>query len=395
MSVSLVFSSAQMIGLSVELLAEHRRFFVSLIYGLNLARERVSLWNDLRALFLQLGSSAWVLMGDFNVVRSPDERIVGLDEVAASDFNNCLADICMHNMVTKGYWFTWTNKRGGLRDNKSRLDRVLVNDGWLDLFRDSEVVGHAPGVSDHCALVLTVVHNRYKACPFRFFNFWMADSRFGDLLGSSWGKVVRGNPMERLSLKLKGLKPVLKAFHKQHYGNLNGWVMAARKNLSKIQRLCFRFSHDQFLCDLEKDLVQQFYALSQAEESYKKQKSRVNWLALGDKNTRFFHQKMNAHRVRNTILSLVNDQGVRLEDPSDIEDEILGYYQGLLGSEFTQKRDATVELSAAIQHKMMSPESVPSAMPPPVEEEVWSGDTVVAEVAAAAAEAYYIIRLFT
>lgn len=191
MSVSLVFSSAQMIGLSVESLAEHKQFFVSLNYGLNLARERVSLWNDLRALFLQLGNSAWVLMGDFNVVRSPDERIVGFDEVAASDFNNCLDEICMHNMVTKGYWFMWTNKRGGLGDNKSRLDRVLVNDGWLDLFRDSEVVGHAPGVSDHCALVLTVVPNRYKACPFRLFNFWMADSRFGDLLGSSWGQDVR------------------------------------------------------------------------------------------------------------------------------------------------------------------------------------------------------------
>lgn len=78
----------------------------------------------------------------------------------------------------------------------------------------------------------------------------------------------------------------------------------------------------------------------------------MNWLALGDKKTRFSHQNMNAHRVRNTILSLVNDQGVRLEDPSDIEAEILGYYQGLLGIEFRQKRDATVELSAAIQHKV-------------------------------------------
>lgn len=101
----------------------------------------------------------------------------------------------------------------------------------------------------------------------------------------------------------------------------------ARLNLSKIQELCSRFPQDQYLSDLEKDLVFQFYELSFAEEAYKKQKSKVSWLALRDKNTRFFHQKMNAHRVRNTILSLESDQGERLEDPVAIETEILGYYQ--------------------------------------------------------------------
>lgn len=50
-----------------------------------------------------------------------------------------------------------------------------------------------------------------------------------------------------------------------------------------------------------------------------KEKSRVKWLALGDKNTKVFHQKMNVHRMRYTIFSLINDQGVWLEDPLAIE----------------------------------------------------------------------------
>lgn len=65
--------------------------------------------------------------------------------------------------------------------------------------------------------------------------------------------------------------------------------------------------------------MQQFYALSSAEGAYKKKKSRVNWLALGDRNTRFFHQKMNAHRVRNTILSLASMQRHILDNPANIE----------------------------------------------------------------------------
>ncbi|KAH7839273.1 hypothetical protein Vadar_002052 [Vaccinium darrowii] len=85
---------------------------------------------------------------------------------------------------------------------------------------------------------------------------------------------------------------------------------------------------------------------------------------------------MNAHRVRNTILSLVNDQGVRLADPSDIEAEILGYYQGSLGSEFTQKRDATVELSAVIQHKVLV-ELREGLVTPISPDEIWTALTSI------------------
>lgn len=118
-----------------------------------------------------IGSSTWTLLGDFNVVRRPSKRMVGFDMSAAFDFNSCLEDINMQDMLTKGYWYTWTNKQGGAGSNKSRLDKVLVNDNWLDLFRDAEVVGHALGVSDHCALVLSFVHKRFKTVPFRFYNF--------------------------------------------------------------------------------------------------------------------------------------------------------------------------------------------------------------------------------
>ncbi|XP_058185702.1 uncharacterized protein LOC131302927 [Rhododendron vialii] len=307
LSVSLVFSSVQIIFLSVEIHTEHKSFFVSMVYGLNYARERISLWNELRMLSSSLGGFAWVIMGDFNVVRTPAER------------------------------FTWTDKRGGIGDNKIRLDRVAINEGWMELFTDSEVVGHPPGISDHYTLVMTMVHNKFKAYPFRFFNFWMADDRVCGLIDSSWNKDVCGDPMLRHSSKIRRLKLVLKAFHKEHYGNLSGRVEIARSNLVKIQNLCFQFSHDVTLCELEKDLGQQFYAPSSIEEVFKKQKSRVQWLALGDKNTKFFHQKMHAHRVKNNILSLVNDQGVRLEDPVAIEEEILGYYQRLLGSDFMYK----------------------------------------------------------
>lgn len=104
--------------------------------------------------------------------------------------------------------------------------------------------------------------------------------------------------------------------------------------------------------------------LSNAEEAYKRQKSRINWLALGDKNTKFFHHKMNAHRVRNTILSLVNNQGATLDNPEAIEEEILNYYKGLLGSPFSQKRDACGTLEVVIKKRI--PQDLKDSLTVPV-----------------------------
>ncbi|KAG5546113.1 hypothetical protein RHGRI_018329 [Rhododendron griersonianum] len=60
-----------------------------------------------------------------------------------------------------------------------------------------------------------------------------------------------------------------------------------------------------------------------------------------------------SHRARNTILSLVNDTGDRLEDPAAIESEIIGYYQRLLGTGFAQKTDPHDVLSVAIVQKVL------------------------------------------
>lgn len=49
---------------------------------------------------------------------------------------------------------------------------------------------------------------------------------------------------------------------------------------------------------------------------------------------------------------MVSTQGDILDDPAAIEGEILGYYQNLLGSPFSQRRDACETLAAAIQKKV-------------------------------------------
>lgn len=110
--------------------------------------------------------------------------------------------------------------------------------------------------------------------------------------------------------------------------------------MESLQVRCTQHIGDENLRNQEIEAVRVFMELSAAEESFKKQKSRVNWLSLGDQNPKLFHHKVSSNRMRNKILSLVNADGVRLEKPEDIQEEILQFYKGLLGTRFMQKQDA-------------------------------------------------------
>ncbi|KAH7833845.1 hypothetical protein Vadar_010387 [Vaccinium darrowii] len=105
-------------------------------FSVNLLRSQ---WSDMKSLHA----------GDFNVVRKPFERLDGFDSTATTEFNSCIDFLNMDDLPTKGFWYTWSNKRGGDGDNKSRLDRAMVNTGWMDDFLEFEVCVEATGISDH------------------------------------------------------------------------------------------------------------------------------------------------------------------------------------------------------------------------------------------------------
>ncbi|XP_019259124.1 PREDICTED: uncharacterized protein LOC109237286 [Nicotiana attenuata] len=68
------------------------------------------------------------------------------------------------------------------------------------------------------------------------------------------------------------------------------------------------------------------------EESIYRQRSRVQWLKLGDSNSAYFFAQMKNRSNLNGIQILTNDMGDQLVLEEDIEAEIMGYYKKLLGS---------------------------------------------------------------
>ena len=95
------------------------------IYGPNADIHRAALWEELSRVRTRW-NKAWLLFGDFNVVRYPCERL-GYDYFspamfAFSDFidRNCLVDLPL-----QGASFTWF--RDSIPSSMSRIDRTLVS----------------------------------------------------------------------------------------------------------------------------------------------------------------------------------------------------------------------------------------------------------------------------
>uniref|UniRef100_A0A803NJ73 Uncharacterized protein n=1 Tax=Cannabis sativa TaxID=3483 RepID=A0A803NJ73_CANSA len=62
------------------------------------------------------------------------------------------------------------------------------------------------------------------------------------------------------------------------------------------------------------------------------QKSKVEWIKNGDSNTTVFHASIKNRRVTNRILSIEASNGEKVEEPEQVTQDFLVYYQCLLGT---------------------------------------------------------------
>uniref|UniRef100_A0A5B7AM54 Putative AP endonuclease/reverse transcriptase n=1 Tax=Davidia involucrata TaxID=16924 RepID=A0A5B7AM54_DAVIN len=266
--LDLLASTDQVLTCHISLLNTYS-FFGSFVYASNEHDQRTQLWNHLRMYARIIAEKPWIIMGDFNIVRGPHERQggCGIDVNAVSDFNNCLYDIGCTDLTAKGCWMTWDNHREGTANIKSKLDIILINDGWLKNFPFSEGLFESPGLSDHCpGLAHINTHQRFKKCPFRFYTLWMKHKDFSSLLKDSWAAPIIGNPMLRVNLKLKRLKIVLK-LNGNCYSHISQRVAEAWTNLKEIQELHLN-SQVSYLDQEVREARINYAHLREAEEAY-------------------------------------------------------------------------------------------------------------------------------
>jgi hypothetical protein len=69
------------------------------------------------------------------------------------------------------------------------------------------------------------------------------------------------------------------------------------------------------------------------EEMHWTQRSRVDWLKYGDRNTNYFHNAASARRKKNQINKLIDDNGNHIEGTTYLNPLVSDYFAGLFTTE--------------------------------------------------------------
>jgi predicted transcriptional regulator len=85
----------------------------------------------------------------------------------------------------------------------------------------------------------------------------------------------------------------------------------------------------------ELKIVERLIEIQHREEIMWHQRSRIQWLAEGDKNTKFFHLRASKRKRRNKIISLTRANGTVTNDQHEISRMARDFYSHLYTSEGT------------------------------------------------------------
>lgn len=102
-----------------------------------------------------------------------------------------------------------------------RLDRVLLNHNWLNIFPDCKIKHVARKCSDHNPILLSAVVSAFAGHKlFRFQNMWFLLPDFIAKVQDNWQLPARAVGLKKLWEKLHILKQFLSWWNKKEFENL-------------------------------------------------------------------------------------------------------------------------------------------------------------------------------
>ncbi|XP_059634016.1 uncharacterized protein LOC132276560 [Cornus florida] len=269
-------TSRQAIHCSIFIIGQNITFFTSFIYAANMATERQLLWENIIHFAGLFSHSPWLIMGDFNIIPNTAETFGGSRRrcQAMDEFKDCLQQAELDDLKFSSILFSWSNKSQG-----------------------------AACISDRSPILVTMNFN----IPHR------------------------STAMFQVVQKLKMLKLVLRANYKKEFSEIDSKLHYVKLELDSCQLDLDKSPNDVLLREMERSLISEYLRLRKIQEDMLRQKSRMNWLKLGDCNSSFFHKSLSSRNNRKKIVSLTLDSGQIIDDMDSIKLEVVSHFQNLLG----------------------------------------------------------------
>ncbi|XP_022040984.1 uncharacterized protein LOC110943550 [Helianthus annuus] len=304
------------------------------VYAANYYVSRRELWNHLGLHKALVGSEPWVMLGDFNSALYLEDKSMGCSSFSASmrEFQTCVNDIEMLDLNRSGLHFTWSQKPKKGIGLMKKIDRVMGNSHFISQYPNAVAVFCPARLSDHSPSVLKIpVVGKVKHKSFKFANFLVHKPEFLDIVKRMWDMEVRGVFQFSVVKKLRMLKsPLRQLLFKQ--GNLHKKVQGLRVELDGIQieidndpaSLVLREKETSIRCKYQEALLD--------EERFLKQKSKVDWLAVGDMNSAFFHSSLK-NKVHYSRINVIQDVSGKVYEDDLVQLAFVNHYENFLGQQ--------------------------------------------------------------
>jgi hypothetical protein len=113
------------------------------------------------------------------------------------------------------------------------------------------------------------------------------------------------------------------------FGSIRGELKKLRKELEEV---CKKSWH-RGISREENDLLKKILELLVREETMMRQRSRVQWLIEGDRNTYFFHDRSRDLARQNKIKTLKKEARTVCHKQTDLENAAIDFYNKLFSAQ--------------------------------------------------------------
>jgi hypothetical protein len=199
-------------------------------------------------------------------------------------FRDMLETCELVDLGFSGLPFTYDNNRRGRGNVKARLDRVVADNQWRNLFAEARVIHKTSPCSDHCPILLQcekeVVQTQRQSFK-RYEVMWEREACLPEYISNAWAEA---GPKENLGQIKTGLAEVMKRLQewsKTKFGSIKLQLEKSRTLLEELQSMNADREEIRAVADQMNELLYR-------EEMMWMQRSRIDWLREGDCNTDFF-----------------------------------------------------------------------------------------------------------
>lgn len=133
--------------------------------------------NEGKTLFLEWFNSLqieqdsdWLIVGDFNLIRKPEDGNRGGANIHDMfRFNEAISNLGLINLPFKGRTYTWSNNQQS--PLLERLDWFFISNSWSVSYPGTNVSALSRQTSDHVPCLITITTDIPKGKIFRFENY--------------------------------------------------------------------------------------------------------------------------------------------------------------------------------------------------------------------------------